>query len=115
MIEYPGWEIDYRSMVEQTFATIDWRRAFLGEFRGLARHAGIEAHHASAFSAEPAADRRAGALSRRQTAILSATSASQCIAKWSVGFAALHPTVKIYLCMESREVWQQVFGFAPVL
>jgi spore photoproduct lyase len=23
------------------------------------------------------------------------------------------PTVKIYLCMESREVWQQVFGFAP--
>ena len=23
------------------------------------------------------------------------------------------PTVKIYLCMESRDVWQQVFGFAP--
>ena len=23
------------------------------------------------------------------------------------------PTVKIYLCMESKEVWQQVFGFAP--
>jgi spore photoproduct lyase len=23
------------------------------------------------------------------------------------------PTVKIYLCMESREVWHQVFGFAP--
>ena len=25
------------------------------------------------------------------------------------------PTVKIYLCMESREVWEQVFGYAPVL
>ena len=25
------------------------------------------------------------------------------------------PTVKIYLCMESREVWQQVFGFAPAV
>jgi len=23
------------------------------------------------------------------------------------------PTVKVYLCMESKEVWQQVFGFAP--
>jgi len=23
------------------------------------------------------------------------------------------PTVKVYLCMESREVWRQVFGFAP--
>jgi spore photoproduct lyase len=23
------------------------------------------------------------------------------------------PTVKIYLCMESRQVWEQVFGFAP--
>ena len=23
------------------------------------------------------------------------------------------PTTKVYLCMESREVWQQVFGFAP--
>jgi spore photoproduct lyase len=23
------------------------------------------------------------------------------------------PTVKVYLCMESREVWRQVFGYAP--
>jgi spore photoproduct lyase len=23
------------------------------------------------------------------------------------------PTAKVYLCMESREVWQQVFGYAP--
>jgi hypothetical protein len=23
------------------------------------------------------------------------------------------PLVKIYLCMESHEVWQQVFGYAP--
>jgi spore photoproduct lyase len=23
------------------------------------------------------------------------------------------PTVFVYLCMESREVWEQVFGFAP--
>jgi spore photoproduct lyase len=23
------------------------------------------------------------------------------------------PTVKVYLCMESREVWEQVFGYAP--
>ena len=23
------------------------------------------------------------------------------------------PTVKIYLCMESKEVWEQVFGYAP--
>ena len=25
MIEYPGWEADYRAMIEETFATIDWR------------------------------------------------------------------------------------------
>lgn len=23
------------------------------------------------------------------------------------------PTAFVYLCMESKEVWQQVFGFAP--
>jgi spore photoproduct lyase len=23
------------------------------------------------------------------------------------------PTVNVYLCMESKEVWEQVFGFAP--
>jgi hypothetical protein len=23
------------------------------------------------------------------------------------------PTAKVYLCMESKEVWQQVFGYAP--
>jgi spore photoproduct lyase len=23
------------------------------------------------------------------------------------------PMVKMYLCMESREVWEQVFGYAP--
>ena len=23
------------------------------------------------------------------------------------------PTVKVYLCMESRHVWEQVFGYAP--
>ena len=23
------------------------------------------------------------------------------------------PTVFVYLCMESKEVWEQVFGFAP--
>ena len=26
---------------------------------------------------------------------------------------AASPTVFVYLCMESKEVWQQVFGFAP--
>jgi spore photoproduct lyase len=26
---------------------------------------------------------------------------------------AASPTVFVYLCMESREVWEQVFGFAP--
>lgn len=23
------------------------------------------------------------------------------------------PTVSVYLCMESKEVWEQVFGFVP--
>ena len=26
---------------------------------------------------------------------------------------AASPTVFVYLCMESKEVWEQVFGFAP--
>jgi hypothetical protein len=23
------------------------------------------------------------------------------------------PTVKVYLCMESKHIWEQVFGYAP--
>jgi spore photoproduct lyase len=30
--------------------------------------------------------------------------------QWIRRFA---PTVQIYLCMESKEIWQQVFGFFP--
>ena len=89
MIEYPGWEADYHAMLEADLRDHRLAQAFLGQSRRPARHAGLEADHARALSTQPVAHRRAGALSRRQAALLSAAADSKCTARWLAGFAAL--------------------------
>ena len=112
LIEYPDWESDYRSLLEQLFSTVDWRRiAWLS--MGVLR-------------VTPAL-RRSMKARFPQSALLTGeqslcpdgklryfhplrVSMYRRMLGW-IRHAA--PTVKVYLCMESREVWEQVFGYAP--
>ena len=112
MIEYPGWQRDYENMLEQLFATVDWRRiAWLS--MGVVRMT-------------PALKR----IMRERFPRSSLITGEQVlcpdgklryfhplrVAMYRTMFGWIRraaPTVKVYLCMESREVWHQVFGYAP--
>jgi len=112
MIEYSGWEPDYQDMIEQTFATVDWRRVAwlsLGVLRDTPRLKRImrgRFPQTQLLTGEqvPCPD---GKLRYFQPLRVDMYSK---MVKW-IRLAA--PTVKVYLCMESREVWEQVFGFSP--
>ncbi|MGE5220593.1 MAG: SPL family radical SAM protein [Chloroflexota bacterium] len=112
MVEYPGWKSDYRSMLEQTFETIDWRKlswVSLGVLRQTPR---LKRTMRDRFP-------RSVLLTGEQVLCPDGklryfqplrVEMYRAMVAW-IRRAA--PTVKIYLCMESREVWEQVFGFVP--
>ena len=112
MIEYAGWEKDYQAMIEEIFANVDWRRLSWLSLGVLRETPGLKRMMRRRFP---------------QTRLLTGEQVScpdgkmryfqplrvdmyRKMVRW-IRRAA--PTVQIYLCMESREVWQQVFGFAP--
>jgi spore photoproduct lyase len=112
MIEYPGWEEDYRSMVEQTLATVDWRRiswfsmGVLRQTPGLKRTMRERFPRTQLLTGEqvPCPDGKLRYFQPLRVAMY----------RKMVGWIRrAAPTVKIYLCMESKEVWEQVFGYAP--
>jgi spore photoproduct lyase len=112
MIEYPGWEKDYEDTLARLFAAIDWRRiAWLS--MGVLRMT-------------PALKRTM----RERFPLTSLATGEQVLCpdgkfryfqplrvamyrKMLAWMRRAAPTAKVYLCMESREVWQQVFGYAP--
>ena len=112
MIEYPGWEKDYRSMIEEIFETIDWRGLSWLSLGVLRQTPGLKRIMRQRFP---------------QTELLSGEQVLcpdgklryfqplrvEMYRKMVSWIRQFTPTVQIYLCMESREVWQQVFGFAP--
>jgi len=112
MIEYPGWEDDYRRLVEEIFATVDWHRISwlsLGVLRqtpGLRRTMGERFPRTKLLTGEQVScpDGKLRYFQPLRVAMY------RKMAGW-IRRAA--PTVKIYLCMESKEVWEQVFGYAP--
>ena len=112
MIEYPGWEDDYRRLVEEIFASVDWRRISwlsLGVLRqtpGLRRTMGERFPRTKLLTGEQVScpDGKFRYFQPLRVAMY------RKMAGW-IRRAA--PTVKIYLCMESKEVWEQVFGYAP--
>jgi spore photoproduct lyase len=112
MIEYSGWESDYESMIEQTFAAIDWHKLAwlsLGVLRqtpGLKRTMRERYPRSSLLTAEQVLCPD-GKLRYFQPLRVEMY---RKMARW---IRRVAPTVKIYLCMESRQVWEQVFGFAP--
>ena len=112
IMEYPGWEPDYESMLEQTFATIDWRKLSWVSLGVLRQTPALKRTMRARFP---------------DSRLLTGEQVLCPDGKWRY-FQPLRveiyrkmvrwirraaPTVKIYLCMESREVWEQVFGFAP--
>ena len=112
IIEYPDWEKDYKELVDQLFATVDWRRISwlsMGVLRntpGLKRAMRDRLPRTRLLAAEqvPNPD---GKLRYFQPLRIEMY---RKMLGWIRGSA---PTVKIYLCMESKHVWEQVFGYAP--
>jgi spore photoproduct lyase len=112
MIEYPDWVKDYEELVEQLFATVDWRRVSwlsLGVLRntpGLKRAMRERLPRTRLLAAEqvPNPD---GKLRYFQPLRI------EMYRKMLGWIRRSAPTVKVYLCMESKHVWQEVFGYAP--
>jgi spore photoproduct lyase len=113
MVEYPGWEADYEAMLEQTFATIDWRRLSWLSLGVLRQTPGLKRAMRERFP-------RTGLLTGEQVLCPDGkfryfqplrVEMYRKMVRW---IRRVAPTEKIYLCMESRQVWEQVFGFAPV-
>ena len=112
MIEYPDWEKDYEEMVERLFATVDWRRISwlsMGVLRntpGLKRAMRERLPRTRLVAAEqvPGPDGKLRYFQPLRIAMY------RKMLRWIRRSA---PTVKVYLCMESKHVWEQVFGYAP--
>lgn len=112
LVEYPGWEEGYRATVTQIFSTVDLRRVAwvsLGSLRLTSRLRGIARERFP------------------RTRVLSGEQVPCRDGKWRT-FQALRvkmyrslvrwlkeaaPSVSLYLCMESREMWEKVFGRVP--
>ena len=112
MIEYPGWRREYEELVHQLFATVDWRRiswlsmGILRNTPGLKRAMRERLPRTRLLAAEqvPNSD---GKLRYFQPLRIE-------MYRNMLGWIRrIAPTVKVYLCMESRHVWEQVFGYAP--
>ena len=112
MIEYEGWQADYQAMLEEIFTTIDWRRlswlslGVLRETPGLKRRMRERYPQSRLLTGEQVLCPDGKMRYFQPLRVEMYRSMVQWIRRHA-------PTVKVYLCMESREVWQQVFGFAP--
>jgi spore photoproduct lyase len=112
MIEYPGWATDYENMLDEVFATVDWKRLSWLSLGVLRNTPGLKRAMRRRFP-------RSGLLTGEQ--VLAPDGKLRYFQPLRVEMyrKMVHwirraaPTVKIYLCMESKEVWQQVFGYAP--
>ena len=112
IVEYAGWEADYRDMVGRIFAAVDYRRIAWVSMGVLRNTPALKRTMRARFP-------ETRLLSGEQ--VLCPDGKMRYFQPLRVGMyrkmlgwiRAASPTVFVYLCMESREVWQQVFGFAP--
>jgi spore photoproduct lyase len=112
MVEYPRWEQDYEEMVDQIFAAIDRRRvAWLS--MGVLRNTPVLKRTmrgrfpGSALLTGEQVLCPDGKLRYFQPLRV------QMYRQMLGWIRRAAPTAKVYLCMESKEVWRQVFGYAP--
>ncbi|MEX0802803.1 MAG: radical SAM protein [Candidatus Binatia bacterium] len=112
MVEYPNWEHDYEEMVERLFETVDWKRISwlsMGVLRntpGLKRAIRERLPQTRLITGEQVLGPD-GKLRYFQPLRIEMY---RKMLRWIRRSA---PTVKIYLCMESKQVWEKVFGYAP--
>lgn len=112
IIEYPGWETDYRAMVEKIFTMVDPSRivwlsmGVLRNTKGLKRIMRERFPSTRLLTGEQVLcpDGKMRYFQPLRVAMY------RKMLRW---IRTASPTVFVYLCMESREVWEQVFGFAP--
>jgi spore photoproduct lyase len=112
IIEYPGWERDYQAMIQEIFAAIDWRRLAWLSLGVLRNTQGLKRTMRERFP-------RTQLLTGEQVLCPDGKFRYFHPLRVEMYRKMVHwirrqaPTVNVYLCMESKEVWQQVFGFAP--
>jgi spore photoproduct lyase len=112
IIEYSGWEEDYREMVERIFTVVDYRRIAWVSMGVLRNTPNLKRIMRQRFPSTRL-------LSGEQVLCPDGkmryfhplrVSIYRKMLQW---IRNASPTVFVYLCMESREVWEQVFGFSP--
>lgn len=112
MIDYEGWEEGYEDLIDSLFREIDPRRVAwisMGGFRYPAQLKGIAEERfprTRIFLGElfPGKDGKFRYLKKIRMEMY------RKMVKW---LKQVSPDLFIYLCMESREVWEEVFGWAP--
>ncbi len=112
IVEYAGWEEDYRCMVEKTFAAVDHRRIAWISMGVLRTTPGLKRTMRSRFpgSRLPTGEQVLCPDGKMRYFQPLRVDMYRKMLGW---IRAASPIVFVYLCMESREVWEQVFGFAP--
>lgn len=112
MVEYPGWEADYRAMVESIFTRIDAKRVAWLSMGVVRMTPSLKSIVRQRFP---------------ETRILSGEQILcpdgkmryfqpmrvRMYRKMLEWIREASPVVFVYLCMETRAVWDQVFGFFP--
>jgi spore photoproduct lyase len=112
IVEYAGWEEDYRDMVERLFAAVDYRRIAWISMGVLRTTPGLKRAMRARFPASrlPAGEQILCPDGKLRYFQPLRVAMYRKMLGW---IRAASPTVFVYLCMESKEVWEQVFGFAP--
>jgi spore photoproduct lyase len=112
MIEYPGWELDYRALVERLFSVVDHRRVSWVSLGVLRETPGLKRVMRRRFSSTRLLSGEQALCPDGKMRYFYPLRVSM-YRKMLGWIREALPTVFVYLCMESKEVWEQVFGFAP--
>jgi spore photoproduct lyase len=112
IIYFEGWEEEYQKIINSLFQQIDVKRVIwisLGGFRyppGLKSIAKERFPNTRIFLGElfPGKDGKFRYLKEIRVAMY------QKMVKW---LREVDPNLFVYLCMESKEVWERIFGWAP--
>ncbi len=112
IIEYSGWEEDYREMVERIFTVVDHTRIAWLSMGVLRNTPGLKRIMRERFPSTRLISGEQVLCPDGKMRYFQPLRVSMYrkMLRW---IRNASPTVFVYLCMESREVWEQVFGFAP--
>lgn len=114
LIYYPGWEEDYRQVVDQLLATVPAAAIAWVSLGTLRYMPALKQIIRARFPASPIADQEfITALDGKQRYFK--TLRAEMLSRLREWLQAQTPAVFVYLCMESPWMWRQVFGVAPTV